>query len=191
MTTVDQQEFQQRMQRVEALVQEIEGLADPAAQAAAQHLVQALLDLHGAAFGKLIELLSENDGNGRATLDACVRDELVGSVLLLHDLHPWDLRTRVQHALERVQPLLESKGADVELLSVSDDAVRLRLQMRGKGCGCGSSPATLKQTIEQAVCDGAPEVSTIDIEGAEEPASSGLVQLGLPDDGRVAETVQR
>jgi Fe-S cluster biogenesis protein NfuA len=177
MSTADNEAFLQRMQRVEALVGEIERSTDPAARAA-QDLARELLDLHAAALARVVGLLSEAGEPGRAVLDACARDELVANVLLLHGLHPLDLETRVRQALDRVRPYLRGHGGDVELLGVSEGVVRLRMQ--GSCHGCASSAATLAQTIEQAIYDAAPDVSALEVEGAvEQPAPGGLVQLGL------------
>src|SRR4051812_7470000 len=99
MSTADGQSFLGRMQRVEELVGEIERTADPATRAAAQEVVGALLDLHASALARLLGFLADAGAPGQAVLDACVGDELVGNVLLLHGLHPQDLPTRVRQAL--------------------------------------------------------------------------------------------
>ena len=41
---------------------------------------------------------------------AVAGDELLGHLLLLHDLHPVDVGTRVASALEEVRPYLGSHG---------------------------------------------------------------------------------
>ncbi len=46
------------MQRIGELVQEIESIGDPAARAAAKDLVQSLMDLHGAALEKALEIVA-------------------------------------------------------------------------------------------------------------------------------------
>jgi Fe-S cluster biogenesis protein NfuA len=167
------------MQRVEALVQGLERCPDPAARTQARELLQAVLDLHAAGLEKILEHLASTGEAGLALIDGLARDELVGSLLLLHGLHPLDLETRVRQALDRVRPYLHSHGGDVELLDLSEGAVRLR--MNGSCHGCPSSAATLKSTIEEAIYAAAPDVAAIQVEGATEPPpqAGALVQLGV------------
>jgi Fe-S cluster biogenesis protein NfuA/nitrite reductase/ring-hydroxylating ferredoxin subunit len=83
-------------------------------------------------------------------------------LLLVHDLHPYDVTTRVEQALEGVRPYLGSHGGDVELLEVSDDGV-VRLQLLGSCDGCASSSVTLKLAVEGAIEAAAPEVVSIEV----------------------------
>ena len=56
-------------------------------------------------------------------MDGLVSDDLVSSLLLLHGLHPVDLRTRVQQALDKARPFLYDHGSQVELLGEVVDTV--------------------------------------------------------------------
>jgi Fe-S cluster biogenesis protein NfuA len=176
---MEDQPFAQRMQRIEALIQEAEQLPDPSAQTLARELVQALLELHGAGFSQVLGILERSGPAGRDCIEACAADGLVSSLLLLHGVHPLDMETRVQRALEKVRPYLRSHGGDVELLAIGDGAVRLRMQ--GSCNGCPSSAQTLKNAIEEAICEAAPDVIHIEVEGAvaaSTPApANGLISL--------------
>src|SRR5690349_21380757 len=88
-----------RMQRLDALIQEAERFADPVVQARTREIVGALLELHGAGLEKILEHVAGIGEDGLAAIDALARDELVGSLLLLHGLHPLDVETRVLGAL--------------------------------------------------------------------------------------------
>ena len=179
-------DFRGRMQRLDALIREAEHFADPAVQAHTREIVGALLELHGAGLEKILEHLAGAGEVGRAAIDALARDELVGSLLLLHGLHPLDVETRVLGALDKIRPYLHSHGGDVEFLGVAGGAVRLRL--RGSCHGCPSSAATLRSTIEQAVYDAAPDVTAVEVDERPEEAPAGLVQLGLLSrNGRAAQ----
>src|SRR5437899_113601 len=127
----DDQEFQSRIRRIEELIQILEATAVPTTRAQARELVQAILEHHGVGLAKIMELANQF-GNPRL-LESLVRDDLVGSLLLLHGLHPVDPVTRVQQALEKMKPRLFVHGGRVELLAASPDAVRLRLHVEGKG----------------------------------------------------------
>src|SRR4051794_3724572 len=128
MATLQEQEFQQRIQRIEGLVHEIEGLPDPAIRASAIELLQATLDLHGTGLERILDIIFEAGEPGEAILDQLAGDDLVRSLLLLHGLHPLDLETRVTQALDKVRPYLATHGGNVELLDVHEGIVRLRLQ---------------------------------------------------------------
>jgi Fe-S cluster biogenesis protein NfuA len=177
---MDAQQFQSRLERLDALVREIERSADPACQKHARDLVQALLELHGSALEHLIEHIAESGQTGQEILEKCARDPAVSGLLLLHDLHPLGVEERVRQALEHVRPALRAHGGNVDLLDVSDGLVRLRLQ--GNCHGCPSSAATMQQTIEEAILVRAPEVTAIEVEGAVEasPPVNGPARVALP-----------
>jgi Fe-S cluster biogenesis protein NfuA len=175
MNDTDNDDLRGRIGRIETLIDEIERFADPAAQAQAREIVQALLDFHGAALADLIGHIAAAGTPGRAILEAMARDELVSSVLLLYGLHPHDLDARVARALDRVRPQLRGHGGDVELLGIAGGVVRLRMQ--GSCHGCPSSSATLRQTIETAIYEAAPDVAAIEVEGVVGPADHSLLPI--------------
>lgn len=170
-------DFALQMQQVEGLIRKIESLPDVEARASAMELMQALMSFHGAGLDRLMEIISEAGEAGYRLFDRFAQDELVGSLLLLYGLHPIPLETRVSQALEKVRPYLDSHGGNVELISITDDVVRLRLE--GSCKSCPSSSMTLKLAIEEAVLAAAPDVAAIEAEGvSEQPQSSGFVQIG-------------
>jgi Fe-S cluster biogenesis protein NfuA/nitrite reductase/ring-hydroxylating ferredoxin subunit len=176
----EEREFQQRMQRVEALARKVENLADAEARAAATELMQSLMEFHGAGLERMMEMVAEAGEPGYAVFDQFARDELVASMLLLYGLHPVPLEERVARALDKVRPYLDSHGGNVELLGVEAGVVRLRLQ--GSCESCPSSSMTLKLAIEEAIYEAAPDVSAVEAEGVtEQPAApTGFVQIGRP-----------
>jgi Fe-S cluster biogenesis protein NfuA len=103
------------------------------------------------------------DATSYALLKTFSDDDLIGSLLLLHDLHPLDLETRVLQALDEVRPYLKSHGGNVELIGVDDGVARLRLE--GSCNGCAASAITLKNTIEEAINKVAPDLERLDVEG--------------------------
>jgi hypothetical protein len=162
----EEPDFRRRMQRIETLIQNIERAPDEAARSQARELVQAVLDLHAAALGKTLEHVAAAGDTGRAVIDALGRDELVSSVLMLHGLHPLDLETRVRQALEQLGPRLRAR---VELVEMADGFVRLRVEASGNGRP--ASAEGMKAAIEDAICDKAPDVAGIEIEGLPESAA--------------------
>ena len=63
--THDGRPFQQRLQRLDALLQAAERLADPAARAQTQELVQAVLDIHAEGLRRILDLLAGAGAGGR------------------------------------------------------------------------------------------------------------------------------
>jgi Fe-S cluster biogenesis protein NfuA len=171
----DGKDFRQEMQRIGELVQEIESIADPAVRATAKNLMQSLMDLHGAALEKALDIVADAGEPGMNIIDRLGRDSLVSSVLILYGLHPEDLETRVVKAVERIRPQLRKQGCEVELLGVSDGTIRLRVETGSHTCG--STAKNLQATVEGALYDAAPDLTSLTIEGFEEKPASGFVAL--------------
>jgi Fe-S cluster biogenesis protein NfuA len=156
--------------RVDALLDELDSVADEPARATATALVQALLELYGDGLARIVDHVAERDDGALA--DALAGDELVAQLLLLHGLHPVPLEARVRGALDEVRPYLKTHGGGVELLGI--DAGVVRLQLQGSCSGCPSSAVTLKHAVEEAIHKAAPDVAEIVAEDAPQPA---LLQL--------------
>ena len=171
----DDRDFREDMQRIGGLVQEIESIADPAVRAATKDLVQSLMDLHGAALEKALDIVAEAGEGGMSIIDRLGHDSLVSSVLILYGLHPEDLETRVAKAVDRLKPQLRKQGCEVELLGANGGAIRLRVETGSHTCG--STVKTVQATLEGAIYDAAPDLTSLVIEGFEEKASSGFVSL--------------
>ena len=173
---IDDQGLQERVARMETLLEEIETLPDRNARSKAAEVVGVLLDLYGEGLARMMEVVAEGEERERA-FDAFAEDELVSHLLLLHGLHPLDLKTRVIMALEEVRPYLQSHGGNVELLGVKEGVARL--QMQGSCSGCPSSTVTLRLAIEEAIQKTAPDLKGIEAEGvAEEPKPAPTIVAG-------------
>ena len=170
--------LQQLSTQIEDLVRRVESISDPAVKANATVLVQSLLDLHGAAFERVIAALHRESESGTRLLAELGRDEVVGSLLVLYGLHPDSFEVRLEKALERVRPSLASHRTTVELVGVSDGLVHVRLT--GKLGGCSSTGTTLQQLVEAALYDAVPEAAEIHVENAISSRNTDqLVQLQL------------
>ena len=174
--TLDDGAARERVARVDALLEEVEGAIGAVPVDTAIELVQAVLDLYGEGLARIVAHVADRDEDG-ALASALASDELVSHLLLLHGLHPVPLDARVRGALAEVRPYLESHGGDVDLLGIDDGVVRLA--MRGSCDGCASSTMTLKLAIEDAIQKAAPDVEAVVAEGAAEPAPAPLLQIEL------------
>lgn len=151
--------------RIEQAIGALDALSDPRAREQAKELVQVVLDLHGAGLARALELLSTAGEAGQKILDCLADDEQVRGLLLLHGLHPHDLESRVERAVEKMRPFLGTHGLRLEILAASEEMVRLQLH----GDWQGKAANTLKQDIETAILDAAPDVETVEVEGLAEP----------------------
>lgn len=170
----DKREFTRRSERIEDLVSRIENAGDPAIRAVAQELLQAVIELHGVALDRILNAVAELPA-GETVLAQIASDELVSNVLSLHGIHPVAVESRVAAALEKAQPYVKSHGGKVELESIEDGIVHVRLQ--GTCGSCSSSSETLKNTVESAIYDAAPEVVTVVAKSEPLPPHSDLVIL--------------
>ncbi|MGH7823590.1 MAG: NifU family protein [Candidatus Binatia bacterium] len=172
---LEEKAFEQRMARIEGLIDQLKATGDPGLRATAMELMQSLMELHGAALARMMKILSEVGEPHSGLLDNLARDDLVASLLLLYGLHPLSLETRVQQALDKARPYLRSHGGDVKLIGIDDGVVRIALE--GTCKGCPSSAVTLRLAVEDAIYDAAPDVTAIESAGAE-PLSAK--RSGLP-----------
>jgi hypothetical protein len=141
---------------IEAHVKRLAAIADPIARATATELVASVLQLHGAALQRTLEIIDESADKDTLfnKLDA---DPLVRSILLLHDLHPDSTEERVMVALRELEGQLKKRDASVEFVSLEGDTLKLRLVNNGASCGT-------EGIVEDTIRDAAPELGSIEVE---------------------------
>ena len=176
MSEINMGEFQAHTEKIEQLVQRVNSLADADARTTALELLQSAMDLHGAAFARIVEVAKDSGERGQKMLEKFGADPLICGLLVLYGVHPLDFEQRVRRAVENVAPALRKKGASVELLGISENTVRVRIDATGHGCG--SSPEAVEQMVEQAILELAPEVEQIVAEGVP-AANAGFVPLNM------------
>lgn len=155
---MDRHDVQALSERIDVLLDEVQRRAEPEITLKVEELVRAVLSLHGAALDQLLNLLSHEQ------VQQLVEDDLVAGMLLLHDLHPDDVATRIQHALDSVRPYLGSHAGGIDYLGLDDDGV-VHLRLQGSCDGCPGSTATVRLTVENAVLDAAPEAVAVEVAG--------------------------
>lgn len=184
----NEKDFQGRVQRIGELVQELDSIADPAVRARAKELVQSLLDLHGAGLARILEVIFQSGDGSAQVIDELGRDPLVSSLLILYGLHPEELQTRVEQKLEQVQSKLYKLGAEAELISTENGNVRVHVKIDQHACG--STARTVQATLEAAIYEAAPDLTSIVIDGLEKPAASGFIALETLQGSTPSEAVQ-
>jgi Fe-S cluster biogenesis protein NfuA len=172
--------------RIEVLMGDLAALS-PAVQVKAEELVRLLMQLYGAGLNRILSIVDEAGAAAGPIFARLAADDLISTLMVLHDLHPLDLDFRVERALDHVRPYLESHGGNVKLLGIDGDVVRLRLE--GSCKSCPSSTITMKLAVEKAIEEAAPEIAHIEVEGTAVPGDPAappptLVQLGGCDFGK-------
>lgn len=166
---------EQTGRRVEEVLERLTASGDPAASAAAEELVRSLMDFYGAGLARILHLLAGAPGAPDGPAARLLGDELVASLLVLHDLHPEDRDTRIARALESV------REHDLEVVHFDERSGALSLRAReAGGCGCGSG-GDARQAAEAALACFAPEVTAVDVQSA--PAGPTLLQIGTAPTG--------
>lgn len=70
------------------------------------------------------------------------------------------MEDQVKKALEKVRPMLQADGGDVELIEVAGGIVKVRL--KGACSGCPMSQLTLKNGIERMLRQAVPEIKAVE-----------------------------
>jgi Fe-S cluster biogenesis protein NfuA/nitrite reductase/ring-hydroxylating ferredoxin subunit len=164
---------EQLVGRVEELQAALEATGESVPRGLAEELVSAIVQMYGAGLERIIGSLLDAGADGERIAALLAGDELVGTLLLIHDLHPIPLEQRVQDALDSVRPYMESHGGNVELLSLEHGVARIHL--RGSCSDCSASSVTLELAIKQALEEAAPDLEGLEVEGI----AAGTPPIGM------------
>ena len=163
---------QERIDRIEELVRRAESLSDPKARRVAVDLLEAVLDFHAAGLDRIMEIIAGSGRAGEAIMEHIASDDLTGSMLLLHDLHPDDLETRINRAVHKLQDAFASLGARLSLIAIESGTVRLQFDSTRSWSG-----TPVRSSVENAIFQAAPEIANVVIEGLKETPRANFVPL--------------
>lgn len=71
------------------------------------------------------------------------------------------LHNRVAEAIDRIRPLIQDDGGDVELVGITGKGVA-QIRLHGACVGCPSSSMTLHMGIERTVREKVPEIQGVE-----------------------------
>ncbi|WP_240135270.1 NifU family protein [Streptomyces sp. MUM 178J] len=169
----DEEAARRHVVRTEQQLAALDSLPDHAAAARAREAVQALVDLYGECLARITAQLGEADGQAVRRLAG---DPLVGHLLLVHDLHPDPVTSRIGAVLAELRPALG--GGEAELLAVEGPVARLRLTEGGASGGCGCSPdGRPDDMVRDAVLGRAPEIEQVEIETVRAAAPQAVIPV--------------
>ena len=70
------------------------------------------------------------------------------------------MKEKIQAAIDKIKPMLQADGGDVEFVAYEDGVVKVRLQ--GACAGCPMSQMTVKNGIEKALKQEIPEIKSVE-----------------------------
>nr|WP_309492785.1 NifU family protein [Candidatus Hecatella orcuttiae] len=70
------------------------------------------------------------------------------------------MKEKVEKAVEKIRPLLQADGGDIELMGVEGNVVRVRLT--GACAGCPMSQMTLQMGVEKSLKEQVPEIERVE-----------------------------
>ena len=71
------------------------------------------------------------------------------------------MKEKVEAALNKIRPMLQADGGDVELVEVGEDGL-VKVRLQGACAGCPMSQMTLKRGVEKILKEQVPEVSAVE-----------------------------
>lgn len=153
-------------QRIEGVLDEF----DPRSRVAGEELVRLLMQFYGSGLEQIVTIARAAGGD--ALVQRMAADPLVGGLLALHDLHPVELRARVEHAMAVAARKLGSHAADAELLGIDPDGT---VRVAVPALGCGSE--TIREIVADELMAAAPDSPGVSF--VERDPGPALLQIGV------------
>ncbi|MEF9426202.1 MAG: NifU family protein [Candidatus Mariimomonas ferrooxydans] len=72
------------------------------------------------------------------------------------------LREKVEKVLDKIRPMLQRDGGDVELVDVQQSDGVVKVKLTGACSGCPMSTMTLKNAIENTIKQELPEIKSVE-----------------------------
>jgi hypothetical protein len=151
-------------------IEEVLDRLDPRTRPVGEEVVRLLMRFYGAGLEQVVGIARAAGGD--AMVHRMAADPLVGALLALHDLHPVELRARVEHGMTVAARKLGSHGADVRLLGIDPDGT-VRVEVAGSGCG----GQTVRDIVTEEVTAAAPDSAGVAFVDRE--AGPTLLQIGV------------
>ena len=71
------------------------------------------------------------------------------------------MKEKVEAALNKIRPMLQADGGNVELIDVDEAGGVVKVRLQGACAGCPMSQMTLKNGIERILKEQVPEVTSV------------------------------
>ncbi|MEU9631090.1 NifU family protein [Streptomyces luteogriseus] len=151
------QDVEARLVRLDQALDSLESAPGPTTRTATE-AVALLTEVYGEALARVLDRADEQ------LAERLAEDELLGHLLVLHDIHPEPAERRAARAVERLRPAVQERGGDVEWAGVEGQVARVRLTTGGGGCGsgCGGGGDEVTDAVRAAVLAAAPELTGVE-----------------------------
>jgi Fe-S cluster biogenesis protein NfuA len=134
------------------LLEQVEQTPGPAGEVAAD-AVSALAHVYGEALARAVGYVLGTP----AVRQAFLNDELLGHLLVLHDLHPEPVDARVARVITKLSLSLDDHGDRLALVGIEEGIATVSLAAHG----CGS--AGIADMVRDAILAAAPELSDVSV----------------------------
>ncbi|POX55830.1 hypothetical protein C3489_08190 [Streptomyces sp. Ru71] len=169
-----------RLARLDEVLAGLESAPGPAMEA-----VRLLTEVYGEALARVL------DHAERPLRETLAKDELLGHLLVLHDIHPEPPERRAERAVRKLRPAVRERGGDLVWAGVEGQVARVRLDSGGGcGSGCGGGSEGVVDAVRAAVLAVAPELESVEAVTEERKAAPAFVPLStirrraLPEEAR-------
>ncbi len=133
-------------------------------------MLEVVLDLHALALARMTAMIASAAG-GAALLRRLTEEEPVRAVLLLHGLHPETVPERVGRAVEGLRSQLAARGLGIKIVQGNAALARVRVRCIGE-MPARLDAAALREEIEAAIVEAAPDLEALEIEGLDETTAA-------------------
>ena len=145
-----------------------------------EEVVQRIVGLYGQGLGRLLAHARAAGASAHRLATEIEGDELLASLLLLHDLHPLSAAQRVARALEMLRARTAMHGVHIELIAFEGDSARVRV----RGGAAWARSEALQAAVTRVVKDAAPEIASVRLEHEDQgdrrvASGADLVQIGV------------
>ena len=146
-----------RLARLDQALDSLESVPGPTTRTATE-AVALLTEVYGEALARVMDRADER------LAERLAEDELLGHLLVLHEIHPEPAERRAARAVERLRPAVQERGGAVEWGGVEGRVARVRLTTGGGGCGsgCGGGGDEVTDAVRAAVLAAAPELTAVE-----------------------------
>ena len=139
---------------IEQLVASLAAMTDANDREIAQSLIEAILELHGAALDRMLHTVFDSGSLAEKLMREFAADPLVSGLLVLHNLHPETMETRVQRALARLSIRVESLTVAAGVVSVRLSHGSRQLQEQVRAVARDAAPDAIDIVVEPASQNG-------------------------------------
>jgi len=74
---------------------------------------------------------------------------------------PGGIKDQIQEVIDRLRPLLQADGGDIELVGIDEDTGVVSVRLQGACKGCPGAAMTLKMGVERHMREKVPSVTEV------------------------------